>query len=271
MRIVPKSRSRTIEFYETRAQAWADDPASIGLTAERVAALADRAAEARDAHDAHLAAIVAASAAAARYHDAVDGLHADPGAGADTIATIKNFARTTGDPGVYVRAQLPAPTPTSGIRFARGGAGSALAPGTPFRFRVSLLQDGAVGLAWDCDNPTGSAGTMYEVFRKAASGGGTLASGGRSDPNHGSESRATGGNNSGFVFVGTVGEKSFLDTTLPQGASPVTYRVTARRGKRLGRPAQFTVRFGRSDMGVGQGEAVQQHANNAQPEQHAAA
>ncbi|MDQ7014570.1 MAG: hypothetical protein Q9O74_11840 [Planctomycetota bacterium] len=235
MRIVPKSRSRTIEFYETRAPVWAEDPAAIGLTAERVAAVADRAAEARDALEAHLAALEASRAATARFYAATDALHADPGAGADTIATIKNFARTTDDPGVYVRAMLPAPPPTGGVRSARGGRGSAASPGTPFRFRVSLLQDGAVGLAWDCDNPTGTAGTVYEVFRRTAAGEST---------------------NGRFDYLGTVGEKSFLDATLPPDASPVTYRVTARRGKHLGRPARHTVRFGQETPAPSQNPAA---------------
>ena len=51
-------------FPAARAAVWAEDPASIGLTAERVATVAERVAEAREARDAHLAAIEAACAAA---------------------------------------------------------------------------------------------------------------------------------------------------------------------------------------------------------------
>ena len=47
-----------------------------------------------------------------------------------------------------------------------------------------------------------------------------------------------------FTFVGASGVKSFIDETLPGGASPVTYQITAVRSTSRGEPAQFTVKFG---------------------------
>jgi hypothetical protein len=45
-------------------------------------------------------------------------------------------------------------------------------------------------------------------------------------------------------FVGASGVKSFVDDTLPSGASPVTYQITAVRSTARGNPAQFVVNFG---------------------------
>lgn len=54
----------------------------------------------------------------------------------------------------------------------------------------------------------------------------------------------------GFTFVGAPGTRSFTDDSLPAGAAPVTYRVTAIRSTLRGDPAQFTVSFGSSDSGL---------------------
>jgi len=214
MRIVPETNRSRLEFYEAHLEPWSSDPASIGLSPSAVTALQTRATEAREAYEAHLAAQQAARAAASAFHDKVRALHADPGAGADMIQSIKNFASTTDDPGVYTRAQLPAPAAPS----------SAPMPGTPFRFAVELLATGAIKLSWKCENH--SAGTMYEVRRRVQ--GAAVASGAAE----------------GFTFLGTAGVKRFTDDTLPAGSTAATYEVTAVRSTGRGYPARFTVSLG---------------------------
>ena len=79
---------------------------------------------------------------------------------------------------------------------------------------MTLLQDGSVKLIWKCANPTGSTGTIYQVYRKL----GTAAD---------------------FQFVGGVGIKEFQDTTIPAGTMGVVYQITAVRSTSIGEPAQF--------------------------------
>ncbi|MCC6951557.1 MAG: hypothetical protein IT433_08925 [Phycisphaerales bacterium] len=105
--------------------------------------------------------------------------------------------------------------------------GTTPPPGTPFEFTVGLLQNGALELKWKCSNPSGTVGTIYEVKRSIGSGA--------------------------FAFIGVSGVKMFTDETLPNGAMPATYQVTAVRSTARGNPAQFTVNFG---IGGGGGFAI---------------
>lgn len=215
MPTVPKTRSGKLEFYETHIDAWRADPASIGLDAASTDAQAARIAEARAAYDAHSEAINAARAATQRYYQAIEAMHAGTGAGADMIETIRAFAETTGDAGVYARASIPPPADRS----------PTPPPGTPTRLRVALLGDGALRLAWDCKNPRGSAGTVYEILRGVGDG-------------------PVGQMECLMEYLGTAGGKSFTDTTIPAGATSLVYQITALRSTRRGGPARFGVRFG---------------------------
>ncbi len=211
MGVVPDTRIGKIEFYEAHIQPWNTNATSIGLTAAQVTALSTLTTQARAAFNAAEAARQAAKAATQAFYDKVRALHSGPGAGADMISAIKTFAETKNDPNVYVLAQIPAPSQP----------GTTPPPGTPFEFAVGLLQSGALGLKWKCNNPSGTVGTLYEVRRRIGAG--------QAAP---------------FTFVGASGTKSFTDETLPSGSSPVTYQVTAVRSTSRGNPAQFTVNFG---------------------------
>jgi hypothetical protein len=221
MGVVPNDRLGKIEFYEAHTAPWTANAAAIGLTPASVTALTALVTTARKAYDGHLAAQAAARAATQSFYDAVRAMHGGPGAGADMIATIKTYAATQSDPNVYVLAQIPPPA----------AGGPTPPPGTPFDFTVTLMQDGSLGLRWKCNSPSGTVGTIYEVKRATGGGGGGGA----------------------MEFVGASGVKSFVDGTLPSGASPVTYQVTAVRSTSRGNPAQFVVNFG---VGGGGGFAV---------------
>lgn len=204
----PSTRLGKIEFYESHLPAWAANAAAIGITPTSVSDLTALTVAARTAYDAHIAAQNAARAATANYHELVSVMHSGPGAGSDMIKTIRAFAQSTDNPNVYVLAQIPPPA-TPGV---------TPPPGTPFDFKVELLQNGALDLRWKCKNPAGVGGTMYEVLRQVSGGS--------------------------FSFVGAPGEKSFVDDTVPSGVSPVTYQITAVRSTARGNPAQFIVNFG---------------------------
>jgi hypothetical protein len=101
------------------------------------------------------------------------------------------------------------------------------APGTPTDFTVGLLGDGSLELRWKCANPRGGAGVIYQLHRRVGNAGGATD----------------------WTFAGATGSRKFLDATLPAGASPVTYRVTAVRSTASGSPAEFVVNFGTAGSG----------------------
>jgi hypothetical protein len=209
MAIVPKDRVAKLEFYEAHIDPWTTNTVAIGLVAASVTALSTAAADARAAYTAHVAAQAAAKAATATFYDKIRVLHNAPGYGADMIQQIKTKATTTNNPGVYVLAQIPAPAIPSPVP----------APGTPTDFTVNLMQDGTLELKWKCPNPSGAGGTIYQLQRRAGAA-------------------------TEWTFAGATGSRRFVDASLPAGAAPVTYMITAVRSTAAGNPAQFTVNFG---------------------------
>lgn len=214
MAIVPDTRLGKLRFYETHLGPWTDNTAAIGLDPADMASLTARADATREAYNAFRLAQNTARAAAQHYFDLVADLHGAPGAGSDMIDAIKHHAQATDDPGVYTLAQLPPPATPS----------AAPPPGTPYKFAVTLNQDGGVGLRWRCDNPPGTRGTVYEVRR--------------------------GENGGPMAFLATTGQRQFLDETIPANAGPLVYEVTAVRSTRRGRPGRFNLRFGSAGEGA---------------------
>lgn len=211
MRVVPRDNTGAVTFYEVHAPVWQAEAASIGLTPEDAAAVADAAAAARDAFNQQYAAQQAARAATQAYENAVARLRA---AGAACIAKVRVAATAAGEGGngVYERAQLPMPA----------SPGRLPAPGRPTNFATRLNADGALELTWACDNPSGTAGTVYEIRRR------DVAATGESGP---------------LTFVAVAGSKSFLDATVPPGTAVAEYQVTAIRSTRRGSPGRYRVTF----------------------------
>jgi hypothetical protein len=225
MSIVPATRIGKIEFYESHVAPFSTHSAAIGLSPGSVSALSTATQTARSAYNAHLSAVEASKAATQFFHDKVQAMHSGPGLGSDMIQQIKTFAQTSNNPNVYVLAQIPGP----------GSPSELPPPGTPYAFKVNLLQTGAIELKWKCDNPTGSSGTIYEVRRKPANAPG------------------------GFQFVGTTGERTFVDHSLSVsggagGATSFIYQVTAMRTTARGEAANFLVNFGVPATGNGTGD-----------------
>lgn len=208
MGTVPSSNLGKVQFYETHLSPWTNHAAAIGLELPAVAALTTATQEARAAYDEMLAARTASKSATQNFYQKVAVMHGDPGLGSDMIDTIKNYAQTTGDPGVYTLADIPAPTPP----------GEVGPPGTPFDFRVELKQTGAVQFSWKCNNPSGAGGTVYEIRRSIAGGA--------------------------FEFVDNAGERRYTDDTIPSGSGPATYQITGVRSTVRGETAEFTIKMG---------------------------
>jgi hypothetical protein len=99
------------------------------------------------------------------------------------------------------------------------------APGTAYDMKVKLMGDGSIDMGWKCNNPTGSTGTIYQIFRRTGAA-------------------------EDFEYVGGVGSKKFHDTTIAAGTAVVTYKIQAVRSTAVGDWAEFSVNFGSSASGA---------------------
>ncbi len=100
----------------------------------------------------------------------------------------------------------------------RAKAAPLAEPGMPYRLSTKLDGDGSLILSWKCDNPAGSRGTQYELWRRIAGGD--------------------------FVFLQTVGVKRFRDHTLPEGATGIAFKIRATRSTKTGPWTRFNVSIG---------------------------
>jgi hypothetical protein len=217
MSIVPRKDDQLLAWTTLRSNLWLADPGSIGLTTGQVTAYRNTVITAQENFNTRAAAAAAAKAATTANRESLQQLRRST---AELLNFIKAYALSQPNPGaVYAAAQIPPPGQPSPVP----------PPGTPFDFRVELLQSGAITLRWKCANPAGGTGTLYEVRRRD----------GFSGP---------------FAFVGASGQRSFTDETLPAGVAAVVYQVTAVRSTTRGNPAQFIVNFGAA--GAGQGATV---------------
>jgi hypothetical protein len=97
-------------------------------------------------------------------------------------------------------------------------------PGTANKIVATFAGDGSLNLTWKCENPKGSQGTIYQVWRHI-------------------DGEAE------FTYLGGNGLKKFTDETLPAGSTAVTYQIQAVRSTAVGEWAQFNVNFGKSAGG----------------------
>jgi hypothetical protein len=211
MGLIPDTKTGKIAFYQSKIAPWTTNAVAIGTTATAVAELDTKLTTAQDALAAQDAATEAAKTATATANNAISALTA---AGADILRQIRAKGAITGD-SVYELAQIPAPaTPTP-----------VGPPGTPYKLGVTLRPTGALEFTWKCDNPTGSVGTIYNVYRAL----------------EGSDD---------FKYLGGTGTRNFVDHTLPAGSTNVTYQIQAVRSTAVGVENEFVVKFGTRSSGA---------------------
>lgn len=206
MSILPSRVQDLIEFMNLHAPIWVTNAAGIGVLPSAASSFSALAAAAQNAYTARLNADEAARVALVAQKTAVADARR---AASDLIRTIKAFAENAPKPTVvYNLAQIPPPaTP-----------GSVPPPGTPSNFNVTLLQSGALELKWKCINPPGASGTVYEIQRRIGEGA--------------------------WTTLPPSGARTFIDSTIPSGGSPVMYQITGIRSTLRGQPATFSVMFG---------------------------
>lgn len=210
MSIMPSKALERIQFFEDHIDVWTAHAGSIGTTAQAVTALQAKVQAARDAYDAQQAAYAAARAATETYHQALDEMQRAGSAIVDAI----HVAAKHGGSGVYPLAQIAPPSPPSPVG----------PPGECTNFTVHLQADGALELRWKCRHPPGCKGVIYRILRRIDDGP--------------------------FEQVGDVGMRRFVDSTVPAGASRITYQIQGVRSASAGPWSQFNVNFGVKTAGT---------------------
>lgn len=218
MATYPRDQAKLYTWAKVHAQAWAQDPAAIGVTPATIAQYAniveDFQAKATAARAARAEAIAATQASA-------NAKRAMRDATSDLVKTIRAFAATNDEDAVLNRALLPAIAAPAPIA----------PPGQCTGFTIDLNGDGSLTIGWTAKHPAGSDRVVYLVQRRLAG-------------------------EDAWTLLGASGEKSYTDDTLPQGVAGATYTVTAQRGRVKGEASlPIVVSFG-SVVGVGVGVGV---------------
>lgn len=208
MPVLPNGKADKIQFCKNHSEIWTTNAVAMGSTAADVAAWQALVDAAEAAQTAAGAARDAAIAATNDYNNAVDQMTQYTSV---IIKQVKTKAAISGD-SIYSLANIPAPA----------DPGPAPMPGTPYDFKTELDGNGALILKWKCDNPRGTSGTIYRIYRQLDGKG-------------------------EFFSVGDSGMKGFTDNTIPAGTAQVTYQMQAARTTGGGMWASFTVRFGSAE------------------------
>lgn len=206
MSLVPSKFPERVTFYENHIEPFTTNALAIGITTAEAADLATKTAAARAALTAREVAAQAAENATVSMRDAIDAMST---AGAALIKKIRAKAEQVGNNSVYPLASIPPPAIPS----------PAGRPGTPSQFKAQLNPDGSLTFKWSCDNPVGTSGTIYQIFRR---------------PEGSTEE----------TYLGGCGGKEFTDVTIPPGSTSLIYSVQAVRSTAVGVFGQFNVSFG---------------------------
>jgi len=211
MSLIPDTKVGKIEFCENHVTPWNTNSVAMGSSAAAVTAWQAKVETARNAYTAQQAAQSVAKDATTDLNLAINAMI---DATTSIIKQVRAKADISGD-SVYSLASLPVPATPSPVP----------PPGKPTNLTVLLDETGVLQLAWKCNNPAGSTGTIYQVWRQIGEAG-TLQ------------------------YLGGVGEKKFTDDTLPAGSANVMYQIQAARSTAVGLWATFNVKFGVSSGGA---------------------
>jgi hypothetical protein len=212
MSVVPKKLLEKIQWAEAHIAPFTTNAVAIGTTVLEATAFETKTEAAR-------AALTAAENARNASKDATNALKAAiealDVAAAGIVKQVRVKAETTHNPAVYSLASIPAPSTP----------GPVGAPGKTKAFEVAVRPDGSLDITWECVNPPGCHGVIYQVYRRIEA----------------TES---------YQYLGGTGKKSFTDTTVPSGVPSVMYQIQATRSTSIGVANDFTVNFGVGSGGI---------------------
>jgi hypothetical protein len=210
-----RPRSAFLLWCQAHLEAFAADPAALGLSEAEVEAFAleTAASEARtlESRAARQAALLATQADKDAHLALKRRAHT-------LVQAIRAHAARSPDPlAVYTAAQILPP----------GRPSPAPPPARPTGLEVELIaSSGELALRWKARNPDSASGTTYIVRRRLP--------GERS-----------------FAFAGITGSKTFVDSTLPAGVEFVEYTVQGHRGQSPGPLSNIlSVNIGRLQRGI---------------------
>lgn len=163
-------------------------PPDIGLSTDQIAELGTALSQAQAAQTSQAAARSAWKAAGTGKRNAFKALRTKLGG---LIAIVEGYAKSSGDPGVYQRAHIDPPAPPS----PRSEAAQ------PDDVRTRVRTDGSIEVAFTV---TSGGGATYDLQRRT---------------------EMLTGEESPWVSLATLGQKSFVDLEVPVGLRRVSYRV----------------------------------------------
>lgn len=207
---LPRKKAEKIQYFQDRIPLYTTNQAAIGASSADITAITALTTAARDAFNAYNEAVVVAKQL---LGDADIAINAMAEKGAVIIEGARLKAKATGNESVYTMAGLPIPSTP-----AHKGD-----PGTPYAYKLELQPDGSLKMKFKCNNPVGTTGTIYHVYRQIDDGA--------------------------FVYLGGSGQKQFVDTTIPTGVTKLTYKIQAVRSNAIGVCGEFTVKFGPNSSG----------------------
>lgn len=209
--VPPQPKIDQITWFENHLPMWAT-PADFGITAAQLTALSTAVTAARKAYDEAQAARIASKAATTTENQAVAAMLTN---GRGLVNIMKSFIEDSGDSALWGQAGLE-PNAT---------AGTAPSPTAPYALSATIDSVGNVVIKWKTRQPAGVSGVIYSVQR-AIDGG-------------------------SFVLLDSVGEKTFVDETLPVGTQSVSYIVKSKRGSQSSAWSEALIlRFGRVGGGL---------------------
>jgi len=190
----PSRQAELINWARIRADVWTGGQSGvpdIGVSQAQADAFDSAVTDVEAKLAAQGAAISSARAATEAKDESLDEMVRQLGS---LITTIDGYARNTDDPGVWQRAEIPAPK-TGGERPA---------PPQPTALSAQLVENGSVLFAWEVAS---GGGAMYEVQRQV---------------------RPLAGDLGPWETIAFIGEKRFIDEAVPVGARAVNYQVRVR-------------------------------------------
>lgn len=214
-----------VQWLDQHQQLWSQDPTLLGISAPQALSFKNAVSNAIAKVNAANAARLAARTATVVQNDALRDAKREA---SDLIAIIKAFIENSGDANLWNAAGLLPPAPR----------GESPPPNAPTNLVATLDTDGNLTLRWKATQP--GANTVYSI-RRAFNGG------------------------TNYTLLDTVGEKEFVDQTVPLGTQQVSYRVVARRGgQESAQSGTLTVQFGRV-QGPGAGVTIVSETFNGKP------
>ncbi len=201
---IPDSRLGKIEYFEVHAPIWNAQAIPLGLDAIETLALVNETGDARTAYDAAVAARDASKAATLDFYQKVNDMH-DHGSG--LLAQIRGKVDSSGNPNLYVLAQVepPAdPTPAP--------------PPDPATDMAGFINNvGDIDLSW---KGSVSNGTFFTVWRKLPT-------------------------DDDFIQVASLGTLQWTDSSVAAGTTFVQYIVYANRDSFISAPTEpISILFG---------------------------